>query len=185
MIPVPSTLALKLVAGACALLAVALLIHDRNRWKSVSALRQEQFAAERATHSATVAYYRAATERARREDTENLARVKAEQDAISERTLDDYENRIAAARAHAERLRRDAQSTAAHSGSGGAAPVPRLPAAAEGAAQAAGQDGLSYADRLIATEQAIQLDELIRWVRRQSLVSASGPDQPGADRERP
>ena len=171
MIPAPPRLALKLVAAACALLALALLVHDRNRWKSASALRQEQLSTERIAHNATVANYRAAAERARREDAENLARVKAEQGAINERTLDDYENRIAAARAHAERLRSHAQSASAHSGSGGAAPVPRLPAAAEGTAQAAGQDGLSYSDRLIATEQAIQLDELIRWVRAQGSVA--------------
>jgi hypothetical protein len=48
--------------------------------------------------------------------------------------------------------------------------VPGLPAAAGGAHQAAGQDGLSQADQLIATEQAIQLDELIEWVRQQHSV---------------
>jgi hypothetical protein len=174
MIPVPSTLALKLVAAVCALLSVALLVQDRNRWKSVAALRQEQLVAERSAHNATVANYRAAAERARREDAQNLARVKAEQAAINERTLDDYENRISAARTHAERLRSHAQSAATSPRGGGAAPMPRLPGSAEGTAQAAGQDGLSYADRLIATEQAIQLDELIRWVEAQGKVSPDG-----------
>jgi hypothetical protein len=36
--------------------------------------------------------------------------------------------------------------------------------------QAADQDGLSPQDRLIATEQAIQLDELIKWVEAQGRV---------------
>jgi hypothetical protein len=50
--------------------------------------------------------------------------------------------------------------------------VPRLSAAAGQSPQAAGQDGLS--DRLIATEQAIQLDELIKWVKAQSKVDRNG-----------
>jgi hypothetical protein len=43
------------------------------------------------------------------------------------------------------------------------------PGAAGGAAE---KDGLSVADRLIATEQAIQLDELIRWVNAQAKIGA-------------
>ena len=46
-----------------------------------------------------------------------------------------------------------------------ATPVPRLPAPADGAAETSGKDGLPQPDALIATEQAIQLDELIKWVR--------------------
>jgi hypothetical protein len=48
--------------------------------------------------------------------------------------------------------------------------VPLLPAAPDGPAQAADQDRLSQSDALTATEQAIQLDELIKWVRRQHEV---------------
>jgi hypothetical protein len=48
--------------------------------------------------------------------------------------------------------------------------MPTLPGAAGSAAQAAGQGGLPPEDALIATEQAIQLDELIKWVRRQSAL---------------
>ena len=36
--------------------------------------------------------------------------------------------------------------------------------------QAPRQDGLPQPERLIATEQAIQLDELIKWVERQHAV---------------
>ena len=55
---------------------------------------------------------------------------------------------------------------AADPGAGRSAPMPGLSAAAGGAAQAAGQDRLPPADALTATEQAIQLDELIKWVQR-------------------
>ncbi|HWI75869.1 MAG TPA: hypothetical protein VNS53_02150 [Sphingomicrobium sp.] len=37
--------------------------------------------------------------------------------------------------------------------------------AAGGASEAAGQDQLPDFDALIAAEQAIQLDELIKWIR--------------------
>ena len=45
-----------------------------------------------------------------------------------------------------------------------------FPLPPRGAAQAAGQDRLPQADALTATEQAIQLDELIKWVRKQAAV---------------
>jgi hypothetical protein len=54
--------------------------------------------------------------------------------------------------------------------------VPGLSAAAGGPAQGTGQDGLS--DALTATEQAIQLDELIKWTKRQAAIDpnrGSGP----------
>jgi hypothetical protein len=169
MIPLPSRLTLKLIAGIGAAFLLALLFHDRNRWKSSAELRQAQLVSEQQAHAATVSNYRASAERARREDAQNLARVTAEQSQINERTAHDFEGRIAAARADAERLRSDAQ-TAADRGTGGAAPMPGLPASAGAVADAAGDSGLSADERLIATEQAIQLDELIKWVKAQAAV---------------
>jgi len=48
--------------------------------------------------------------------------------------------------------------------------MPIVSAAAGGAAEAARKDGLPPPDALTATEQAIQLDELIKWVREQVEV---------------
>lgn len=172
MIPLPNTVPLKLVAALVAGLMLALLVQDRNRWKSKAQDYVQLLSAERAAHAATVANYRAAAERARREDAENLARVKASQAAINERTANDYESRIAAARAAASRLRSDAGAGADPSSGGGAA-MSGIPASAERADEAAGKNRLPDADRLIATEQAIQLDELIRWVRAQSQIDRS------------
>ena len=174
MIAIPHSLALKLVAAIGCVLMLTLLIHDRNRWKAKTAHYAELLSGERAAHSATVANYRLAAEQARRSDAENAARVKAEQAAINERTAYDFTTRIAAARARAGELRRRARATEADPGGGGAAPVPGLSAPARGAAQAAGEDRLSQQDRLIATEQAIQLDELINWVRSQAKVDPTG-----------
>lgn len=170
MIPFPDRLALKLVIGIGCLALLALLVQDRNRWKARTAHYAELLAGERAAHAATAANYRTAAEQARRQDAENAARVRAEQAAINQRSAHDLESRLAAARAAAERLRRDNETAAADSGGRRAAPVPDLSAAARGTAQAAGEDRLPHADRLIATEQAIQLDELINWVRRQGDV---------------
>jgi hypothetical protein len=54
--------------------------------------------------------------------------------------------------------------------------MPGLSVAAGGPPQAAREGGLSVTDRLTATEQAIQLDELIKWVKAQASV------QPNAER---
>jgi hypothetical protein len=173
MIGLPNAVSLKLIAGiACALL-LALLIYDRNRWKATATLRQQQVVAAKAAHDATVANYRAAADRARRADAANAARVEGEQAAINERTSYDYESRLAAARASAGRLRPPAGAQA-DPRRGGAAPVPGLSAAAKGAAQAAGEERLPDSDALIATEQAIQLDELIKWIRAQQAIDIEG-----------
>ena len=184
MIPVPPNLVLKIVAGVAAVLMLALLLQDRNRWKGKSAQYAALVSAERAAHGATVANYRAAAEQARAADTANIARVKAEQATINERTAYDFEIRIAAARARSERLRSGAQTREADPGSRGAAPVPGLSASAKATAKGAAENRLPPAehrpqaevgplgtdDALIATEQAIQLDELIKWVRQQAAV---------------
>ena len=69
----------------------------------------------------------------------------------------------------AERLRLRPQA-AANSSPRGTASMSGLSAAAGGPTQTAVQDGLPSQDALTATEQAIQLDELIKWVRRQAAV---------------
>jgi hypothetical protein len=173
MIPLPDRLAMKLIVAIGGALLLALLIHDRNHWKAKTAHYAELLAAERGAHSATVAGYRAAAVQARAADAANAARVRADQAAINERTADDYQNRIAVSRAAAGSMRRTA-AAAANPGSGGATPVPGLPAAAGGASQSAGEDRLPNSDALIATEQAIQLDELINWVKAQGGVEVGG-----------
>ena len=172
MIPIPHRLALKLIAGIGCVLLLALLVHDRNRWKARTAHYAEVLAAERGAHAATVAGFRAAAERGRMQDAANAARVRATQTRINQRSEHELESRLAAARAAAERLR-GKQAAAADPRRGGDPAVPGLPAAARRADQAAGEGGLSHTERLTATEQAIQLDELIKWVRQQAEVEIS------------
>lgn len=173
MIALPQRLAVKLVIALAAALMLALLVGDRNRWKSKAGQYSAHLAAERGAHAATVAGYRAAAERARSADLANAERVKSSQAQISERTAYDYQSRITAARARSGRLRGQAGART-DSGGRAATPVPRLSAAAGGASEAAGENGFPRSERLIATEQAIQLDELIKWVKSQAAVEANG-----------
>ena len=139
-------------------------------WKKQSETFEQLYQHEQAAFATTTANYRSAAAEAAAADKANADRVVAKQRAINERTEDDYQDRIAAARALAERLRGEAARAPADPGGRPGASVPGLSAAAGRAAEAAGKDRFPVADRQLATEQAIQLDELIKWVRRQAAV---------------
>jgi hypothetical protein len=162
------------IAGIAVGLALAVLLlvqrGETRHWQKQSGHFEQLYSQGQAVLATTVSNYRAAADRARASDAANARRVTAEQQTINERTEHDYEARLGAARSLAQRLRGEVASAAADPRSGGAAPVPGLSAAAGRPAQAAGQDRLPLADGEIATEQAIQLDELIKWVRQQAAV---------------
>jgi hypothetical protein len=153
-------------------LGVLLLIQtgETRHWQKQSSQFERLYAQEQAALAGTIANYRVAAGQARIADQANAQRVAAEQQAISERTSNDYEARLAAARTLAQRLRDAAAGAAADPGGRAAASVPGLSSAAGGPVEAARQDRLSLADRQLATEQAIQLDELIKWIRAQAKV---------------
>jgi len=160
------------IAGLAASLCLALLLilqkGETRHWRKQSGQYEQLYANERTAFAGTVASYRAAADQARAADRANADRVAAEQTAINQRTANDYEARLADARARFERLRLEARGSAADPGGRGNAPVPDLSVAAGGTAEAPGENRLH--DALTATEQAIQLDELIKWVRGQSAV---------------
>ena len=162
------------VAGLAVALAMLLLLllqkGETRHWRKQSGQFEQLYARERDAFAATVASYRLAAEQARAADHANLTRVTAEQRAISERTSNDYQARLAAAHALAQRLRGQAAGSAADLRTGGTAAMPRLPAPAVGAPESARENRFSNSDRLTATEQAIQLDELVKWVKAQATV---------------
>jgi len=164
------------IAGITASFALAILLiiakGETRHWKKASAEFELLYHREQAAFAGTIANYRAAADQARATDRAAAEQVADEQRAINERTEHEFQDRLAAARAHAERLRVQSKS-AADSGSRGAAPMPGFSAAPGGAAQAA-SDRLPLPDALVATEQAIQLDELIKWVRQQHAVRVDG-----------
>jgi hypothetical protein len=173
------------VVGIAVSLCLGLLLvlekGETRHWRKQSGQFEQLYRGEQAAFAGTVANYRAAAEAARAADKAAAERVAAEQRAISERTIDAFHHRLADARNRGERLRREAPAAAADPRGRGSSAVPSLSAAAGGPHQAAGQDGLSAGDRLTATEQAIQLDELIKWVKAQAKVDNNadpGPSQP-------
>ena len=165
------------IAASLALLGLLLVQKGETRhWRKQSHGFEKLYRAEQQAHAQTATSYRAAAETARRADAANRDRVIAAQQDISERTTHDYETRVGDARALADRLRRDAGAPDADRGIGRATAVPAAGAPARTADGAAAQGGLSLSERLIATEQAIQLDELIHWVRAQAAVDHEGHD---------
>jgi len=166
------------IAGIALSLALGVMLAiqkgETHHWKKASAGFEQLYRQEQAAFTTTIANFRSAADQARAADKANLTRVAAEQQTINERTANDYEARLGAARAAAQRLRLHPE-TAADPGSGRSASMPGLSAAASGAARAADQDGLPPSDALTATEQSIQLDELIKWVRGQAKVDNNAP----------
>jgi len=168
------------IAGLAASLCLGLLLivqkGETRHWKKQSASFEQLYRGEEAAFAQTVSNYRAAADQARAADQANATRVAAEQRAINERTSNDYEARLAAARTLAQRLRIRAAGAAADRGHHASPAVPVLPTSSGGAHQASGENRLPDPDALTATEQAIQLAELIKWVKAQASVD---PTQTG------
>ena len=161
------------LAGIAVSLALALLLvvqkGETRHWKAESARFEQLYRDEHSAFATTVADYRAAAEAARAADLAAAQRAAAQQQAINQRSQNDLEARLADARARAEQLRLQSRAQG-DPGPRAAASMPNLPAASGEPAQAAGQDRLPAAAALTATEQAIQLDELIKWIRAQAAV---------------
>jgi hypothetical protein len=166
------------IAGIAISLCVGILLifqkAETGHWKKQSGQYEQLYRDEQSAFAGTVANFRAAADQARATDEANAKRVAGEQHAINERTQNAFDTRVADARARAERLRLKAKAVGTDSSSSGSAPMPRLSAAAGVTNEAAGQDRLPAADALTATEQAIQLDELINWVKAQAAVDPNG-----------
>ncbi len=174
---IPRLLNLQGIIGVAAALLLSVLLFDKagevRHLRKQAAQFEHLYLLEQSAAARTIANYRAAAESARRADQANAERVAANQQIISERTANDLEVHLADARARALRLQLAIRPAAAAGGAGRAAPVPATGAAPGAAGDAAQKDGFSLPDRLIATEQAIQLDELIKWVNGQAGVGAS------------
>ena len=107
---------------------------------------------------------------AKAEDQAHAARVERGQDHVSQEVSNDYQTRLDDLRRRYDALRLHAAAPAADPNGGGAKAMPPIPVAARGADGAAGEDGLSDGDALIASEQALRLKALQDWVRGQESV---------------
>ncbi|MBA2466360.1 MAG: hypothetical protein H0V46_01990 [Sphingomonas sp.] len=186
MIPRILNLQGMLGVGAALLLSVLLLVKagEVRHWRKQAAHFERLHLVEQSAAARTVANYRAAAETARSADKANAERVAADQRLISERTTNDFEARLVDARARALRLQLESRTAPAAGGAARAAPVPAARQAAGAARGAAEKDrlslpaDLSLEERLMATEQAIQLDELFKWVNGQAGVATGrAPDR--------
>ena len=167
------------IAGLAASLALAILLlvqrGETRHWQRQSGHFEQLYTHEQAALAGTVANYRATAQQAEASDKANAQRVAAEQHTINERTEHDFEARLAAACSLAQRLRVQSAAAAADPGSGANPPMPGLSAPAGRPHQAASENRLPQPDALSATEQSIQLDELIKWVKKQAAVGPNAP----------
>ena len=165
--------------STCLVVLLVIQKAETGHWKRHGARFEQLYRDEQSAFAATVANYRAAADAARTADKANAERVASEQRAINERTAHDFEVRLAdaRARARAEQLRIEAARAAAGRGHRSGPAMSDLPAPAARSAQSPFENRLPPADALTATEQAIQLDELIKWVRAQAEVD---PDLNGS-----
>ena len=146
------------IAGIALSLALGLMLliqkGETHHWKKASAGFEQLYHQDQAAFATTVANYRSAADQARAADQANLRRIAAEQQTINERTANDFEARLAAARAAAQRLRIELEPTA-DLRVGRNAPMPIVSAAAGGAAEAARKDGLPPPDALTKPAKSI------------------------------
>lgn len=133
----------------------------------------------------TIVSYTTASAKAQADAEANAARVKAEQERITDAKLGRYRADLAHLRSRFARLDADRLRRGAGAGNGprraDAADLPGAGEAPGRAAEASGQDrlpaardrqatALSLDDALIASEQALQLNALIDWIEAQSAV---------------
>ena len=153
-----------LAFAAIAALAILLAVRTDERDDARAALERG-----RAGHALFVARARAEAERVRAEFEARARRAEQQQTRINEEVSRDYQTRIAdLRRRHDELLRGQGRANPGRPGSASGLPAPGP--AAGGADGAAGDPGLSLAERLVATETAIRLEALQTWVRRQAAV---------------
>jgi hypothetical protein len=159
---------------ALALLWIGKAITERQNGRLKAALAEAGRTIERER-----AEVRAKTELARAQDAARAAQAERHQAKISQEVQSDYQTRLKDLRRRYDALRlRAAGAAGADRGGGGAAPMPGVSAATRGADVAAGEDRLpagvwgelSVEETLIATRQALQLQALQDWVRRQQTI---------------
>lgn len=148
-------------------------------WIETAMKAERERKAEKASHQQTKADYRDAQILAAEIERKRLARVRTQQQEITDAIDADYTARLAGARARAERLQQELRARDAAGGASESIAVPGLPAADRRPSETPAHPRLPPAERteavqldrdLIATEQALQLDALIDWILQQAAV---------------
>lgn len=158
-----------LAFAAIAILATLLAVRTGQRDGARAALERE-----RADHALFIERARAEAERVRADFEARARRIEQQQTSINQEVSRDYQARIADLhRRYAELLRGEGGANPGRPGPAPHLPTPGHPAG--GADGAAGDPGLSLAERLVATETAIRLEALQEWVRAAGGGGMRGP----------
>lgn len=151
--------------AAAMLIAGLLFARTAERDAARSALERE-----RAAHGLTVARTTAEAAMAARRFTESARRAEQDQVRISQEIGYDYQENVRQLRRRVADMRlRETRAGADPDRSGGTT-MPGLPHAPGGADGAAGDTRLSLDERAAASEQALRLEALQAWIRRQADI---------------
>jgi hypothetical protein len=132
-----------------------------------SAAWEALFHKEQSAFRETIANVRRATAQAKADDAAHALKVERDQTNRTQEVSSEYQARLADLRRRYDALRMQpgpAKVGLGNSGGGGAAPVPGLPE------PAGGPDAAAAPDRFNAEANALQLEELQRWIREQQAV---------------
>lgn len=162
----------RVIAAVVPILVLALTLHIRTGQRDDARQERDLIAAQAVAFAADV---RATAERVRSTYAQNALRVEREQTQVTEEVSDEFQARIADLHRRVAALRLRTSPGGADPGGAAGDRHPGFPDAAGGTDAAAAQaglpaPGLSLQDAIVATEQAIQLDELIRWLTRQMAI---------------
>ena len=164
-------------------------------WIQTAKAREGERDAERTAHAKTKADYRDAQVEAERQETARIERVRTQQKEITDAIESDYLARVADLGARADRLRAQLrprtdivgappgeQSAPLRDSAGRtdeAAGDSRLPAGrGEPVASQFGRTPEEQLERdIVATQQALQLDALIDWIRRQTAIDPNKSEE--------
>lgn len=158
---------LELIATIAAAAALAHFGLDARHWRKQDGQDVKALQAEKAAFAKTVADYRTIATKQKAADAAMNAATVNQQQSINQEQSDEFQARLAAARARYDSLSR---TPPANPRSGSGTTVPVIPAATSGLDAATGQDGLPTDDQYLCTAQSIQLDELIKWAKAQHNV---------------
>ncbi|WP_129792559.1 hypothetical protein [Sphingosinicella sp. CPCC 101087] len=175
------------IAIAVPVVLLAALLWIRTDQRDDARLERDQARAEaaleRAERKAFAEKVRATAEQLRGAAAATALRVERVQDQVTEEVSHAYQIRLAELRervAALQLLERQSGADRAHPGRGADA-MPGLPGAAGGPDDPAAAPGLpafGLEAAAIATAQAIQLDELQRWIRRQQAIDRTPEPAP-------
>ena len=164
--------------AAVILAGYGVLGFEVHHWKSIASTRQTELNQSISNFNQLYNNYKNAQVQADLKQIANLNRVKAENAIKDERIANDYQVRIDAVTRELDRLRTSSGSTPGN-GSPKPAPVPGVPATPIAVDPTTCRNELlTLHCRATATYQAIQLDELNKWVQQTQQINPNTAPAP-------